>query len=247
MKKIVVFLVMTLLIASALHISALEVNNRILNKDNIVNIVSKNTNVFDDPPSAWLKGSDQKQTEDDNYGCIIISPEIYAQEFKPTKDNLTAVALQMFKYANPPAGLEITVSIRDKLNGSDLTSKTKDADIITEKGGWYMFDFEDITVIPDNSYYIICSGGGGNETNAYCWLFAEDNKYDRGVAWYSNDSGETWSDLEDPGGGWNEIDFCFITYFETPKDRSINKPIFNILEEYLYLFPFLKILLQILG
>jgi hypothetical protein len=247
MKKFVCILVITLLTASAIQISGIGLKNIKFNKDENLNFVYQKTNVFDVPPSMWLKGSDQKQTEDSNYGCIIFPPDLYAQEFKPTKDTLTAVALQMFKVGDPPADLEITVSIRNELNGSDLTSKTKDADIIVRQSDWYLFDFEDITVTPEETYYIVCSEGGGNETNNYCWLFAEDNKYERGIAWYTNDSGETWKDLEDPGGGWNQLDFTFITYFETPKDRSSNNFLLTILSEHLNSFPLLRLLLHQLG
>jgi hypothetical protein len=243
MKKIVGILVMMLLIASALHATGMDIKTNVEHQNN-ANITPITKDLKNDVPPAWLEGADQKQTEHNNYGFTIMPPILHAQEFKPTVDKLTAVALYMFKYQNPPSGLQITVSIREELNGSDLTSRTINANMIKADSSWYMFDFEDITVTPEDTYYIMCYGGGGDAQNAYCWLFAGDNKYDRGIAWVSEDDGETWEDLEDPGGGWKEIDQCFITYFETPKSKQVNKPFINVLENYFNLFPIFKLLLQ---
>jgi hypothetical protein len=237
MKKIIGILVLMLLIVSGIQVTGIQINNI---KGNSSNIAYLDPNILDDPPSDWLKGSDQKQTENEGFGYQIWPPYQHGQEFKPTKNKLTAVALEMFKFNNPPQG-EITVSIRDKINGSDLTSKTRNTKIIKSGAGWYMFDFEDIEVIPENTYYIVCSGGAGDVNNAYAWFFSQKNKYDRGIAWYTEDSGESWFEMDPP------LDFCFITYFEKPSDRSINKPFFNILEDYLEIFPILKLILYRFG
>jgi hypothetical protein len=242
MKKILVILVLTLFIASALQATGLQVNNEI-KKDS--NIAIKKPNKLDDPPANWLEGSDQKQTENEGWAFQIWPPYQHAQEFKPTKDKLTAVALEMFKFNNPPTDTEITVSIREQLNGSDLTTKTRDAKEFKE-WKWYLFDFEDIDVIPEKTYYIVCHGGAGDGNNAYAWLFGEDNKYDRGIAWGSEDNGETWYDLELYGSLY-QVDFCFITYYEKPNSREIFKPFFNILEKYLNQFPILQMVFQQLG
>ncbi len=242
-KKLIGIFVLMLLITTAFNVSGIQINNKIENLDNNSNIISENIYGIKDAPPKWLKGSDQKQTEHISTGFQINPPFQNAQEFKPTRNNLTAVAIEMFKFNEPPAGLQITVSIRDSLNGSDLTSKTRDADIIKYKGTWVLFDFEDINVTPEVTYYIICSGGGGDADNTYAWLFGVNNSYDRGVAWASDDDGDTWTDMENYGE-YKEVDFCFITYHETPNDRSVNKPFFNILENFLNLFPILR---QLLG
>ena len=238
-KKLIGIVVFGLLIASAFQVTGIQINNEIENDSNIAFV---NPNKLKDPLANWLEGSDQKQTEHDGYGFQVRTPFVHAQEFKPTKDKCTAVALEMFKYGSPPEGKQITVSIRDSLNGSDLTSKIRDADDIT-KGKWYLFDFEDIDVIPEETYYIVCSGAEGDDTNAFCWSFGSGNKYERGIAWASRDDGETWEDMENYGG-WIEVDFCFITYFEKPNSRQVNRPFFNIFENYLNQFPILR---QLLG
>ena len=170
----------------------------------------------------------------------IYPPYWVAQEFKPTKNELTAVALEFFKAGNPPAGLEITVSIRESLNGNDLTELiTVNADHIKSRGTWVLFDFQDITVTPENTYYIVCRGGGGIMGDCYCWLFDVNNTYTRGIAWESSNDGTTWHDLE-IAGQFEKIDCCFITYWQKPRSRAVNTPFLNFLENHPNLFPILR-------
>ena len=136
--------------------------------------------------------------------------------------------------------------IRDDLNGNDLTAKTISADQISKKKKWVSFDFDDITVTPEETYYIVCRSTGGDADNAYCWLFDYDNPYTRGIAWQSDNSGTTWYDLEEYAD-LKEIDFCFKTYHEKSRDRIINTPFQWFLQKYPNLFTILQILLQRLG
>jgi len=203
-----------------------------------------------DVPDSWLEGADQYQTERSDYG-FIINPEYHiAQEFKPTKEDLTAVALHLFDW-DAPSDIEITVHIRESLDGDDLTTITREANVkdYSSGGGWVMFNFDDISLTPEESYYIICYADGGIVNNSYCWYFVARDKYDRGIAWESNDSGISWSDLEDP---WNDpllvnLDLCFITYYQEPPRNKV-KPLFqSLLEELSLFFPFLTQFLDILG
>lgn len=174
-----------------------------------------------DVPDYYLNGADQYLTSHCGYGDEIFSPLMAAQEFKPTKEDLTAVALGFFK-SDPPSGLEITVSIRDALDGIDLAVKTVGADLIKKnfKETWLMFDFPDITVIPENTYYIVCSVNGGVTNESILWFFNINNQYERGIAWFSGDSGETWFDEENIPD-WPQIDYCFITYNQEPPESTI--------------------------
>ena len=72
-----------------------------------------------------------------------------------------------------------------------------------------MFDFDDITVTPEETYYIMCyASDGGSMGDCYCWFFDVGNKYDRGIAWESLDSAENWHDLENPGDPeWRELTY----------------------------------------
>ena len=242
-KKLLGIFVCMLLIATALPVvGTMNINVR---DSNDVTLASTDGNydVTPAPPFWWLIGADQKQTSHCKYGVTIFPPYWIAQEFKPTKNELTAVALEFFKAGNPLAGLEITVSIRESLNGNDLTELiTVNADHIKSGGTWVLFDFQDITVTPENTYYIVCRGGGGTLTDCYYWLFDVNNTYTRGIAWESDDNGTTWYDLE-IAGQFEKIDCCFITYWQKPINRAVNTPFLNFLENHPNLFPILRYLL----
>jgi len=78
--------------------------------------------------------------------------------------------------------------------------------------------------------------------DCYCWLFDVNNTYTRGIAWESYDNGTTWNDLE-IAGQFEKIDFCFITYWQKPRNRAVNTPFLNFLENHPNLFPILRHLL----
>ena len=209
--------------------------------------------VNENPPPIQNGAIDQEQTTNSGYGMIISTPLMMAQSFMPSIENLTAVQLWLFKFGSPPNGVEITVSIRKEKNGPDLTTKTINANTagITDSPTWVWFDFDDITVMPEETYYITCyASGGGLTKNCYCWLFNINSTYDRGKAWYSKDNGVTWITLWEWSGfdpEWEESDFCFKTYFKQSRDKSINTPLQQFFQNHPYLFPLLKKLLQLLG
>jgi len=153
----------------------------------------------------------------------------------------------MFKSDSPPSGVKITVSIRDSLNGNDLTVATVNADPISASGTWVLFDFKDISVTPENTYYIVCRSSGGSGSNIYCWFFNRYNSYDRGIAWMSINNGSTWDDLENYDPNYPQIDFCFKTF----NSKSKTKPFIfnsNILDCLFERFPnTLKMIRQLLG
>jgi hypothetical protein len=237
MKKIFGIFIVTLLISTTMTTIASNVNKNNYCESRII----KPTDVPDD----WLEGADQYQTDDYAYGYQCTPVFHIAQGFKPTKEDLTAVALYFFGF-NPPSGVKITVAIRDNLTDVDLTKYTIDADSkkIEGKGQWVMFDFDDIKVIPEETYYIVCYADAGELNNCYCWFFDVNNKYDRGIAWGSNNSGSTWVDFEeDPGGDpfLVELDLCFITYFqEPPKNKGIQTILYRLFERHPNLFQFLE-------
>lgn len=177
------------------------------------------------PGLNW--GVDQKQTDISGYGMTLIPYFSYAQSFTPTKDKLTAVSLGLFKAYNPPISIQITVSIRDNLTGSDLAIKTIDSSIITSnKPRWVLFDFEDISISPGSKYFIVCSGNGGNDTNAYCWGFTtERDKYNNGEAWGKDNQTSDWYKFM--GNGLEPDDFCFKTYYKKP--ISSNENLINLI------------------
>jgi len=232
-KKLLGILIMTLLVATSLS----AIGTTMTDDEISINNPGKTL-----PLQLW--GKDQEQTHTDGAGFYILPSQWLAQGFKPAKEKLTVVQLYIFRHDNPPAGIEITVSIRDSLNGSDLTITSVDADKL-KKYEWVWFDFPDINVTPEKQYYIVCRSDGGVPPNVYCWFYGNNNTYDRGDAWSSFDEGLNWDKL---GSGYNyqDPDFCFKTYSKKP--RQVNTPFLNLLKHFLQQHPnLLSILKQLLG
>jgi len=235
--KIICILIITILITTALPTLGVKLSQT----------------EYEKPPALQNGGVDQEQTTHSGYGMVLSPPEINAQSFKPTKENLTNVQLWIFKYSNPPAGVEITVSIRDDLEGADLTTATVNADDVGIKrdGTWVMFDINDIIVTPEETYYIVCyASDGGIEGNCYCWFFGFDNPYTRGDGWMFNNTAGKWITLWewlDFDPEYPEPDFCFKTYHKISRDKTINKSLQQFLQSHPNLFSLINKLLQRLG
>jgi hypothetical protein len=234
--KIICILVMTLLITTALPVIGVTIKT-----------------IENENPLPLRNGYiDQEQTTYCGYGMILSPPNLNAQSFKPTIETLTHIELWLYKNGNPTSGIEITACIREEINGTDLASKTINADDVgIGQGTWVSFNFDDITVIPEETYYIICYANGGTPGwNCYSWLFDIGDKYPRGEAWHSNDSGATWVTLWEwfeYSPEWEEPDLCFKTYWKQSKEKTINKPFLIFLENHPYLFPLLQKLLVRFG
>jgi len=230
-KKLVGILVMALLITTA--VSAVE------------NINEKVTSLEKSPVILQPIGSglDQQQTNQEGQGMIITPSQWLAQGFKPTVEKLAALQLYIFKHNNPPAGIEIFVSIRDSINGSDLVLTSVSADQV-EDYKWVTFNFPEITVTPEESYYIVCRSDGGSGTDVYCWFFGGNNPYERGDAWVSLDEGENWDKLEN----YNNPDFCFKTYSKNTRSKTfeINNLFVRFFENHPHIFSLLQKLLGLI-
>ncbi len=186
-------------------------------------------------------GVDQEQTHQDGRGYVISQYESCAQGFVPTVDKLTAVQLYLFSGDNVASGYDITVSIRDDLDGDDLTSVKVNADQVGDYK-WLSFDFPDIDIIPDEKYYIIAMSddGGSNVDTTYAWFVGDGDLYHNGAPWTN------YSD-----GGWKspstaDCDFCFKTWYTEEKSNQYIKSIndFNPwLVRLIQRFPILESLL----
>lgn len=132
---------------------------------------------------------------------------VVAQSFKPSMTPLTKVDLVIL--TSVFATLPVIVSIRDSLEGNDLTSITTPPDQIPQdNASWHTFDFPDITVVPENTYYIIIRS---NET-IYGYFIGFFNSivdnYPRGAAWSYYDG--NWTLWEE--GSNYFFDCAFKTY-----------------------------------
>jgi hypothetical protein len=135
---------------------------------------------------------------------FIYDTHHHAQGFKPTLDTLTRAAIYIDRWGTPPN--DFIVSIRDSLTGPDLTSVGIPADAIPENNpDWVIADFQDIQVIPGQSYYLVCRTiAGSYPGELYAWGQTPDTFYPNGSAYHSMDSGASWYT--------NDDDFLFQTY-----------------------------------
>lgn len=183
-KKTIVFILITLIII--LTFNPVSSKNTILTSDQL----------------------DQEQIESSGKDYIYTS-HWKAQTFKPTTKTLTRIQLYINKIGEITSDFEIF--IRDSLTGSNLTTySVPSQEIPLTNPEWIEFNFEDINVTVDQTYYIICKTTSGDPTNSYNWYESTDDPYNRGVKYYSDNTGTTW--LQDP-----DLDFCFKTYGQKGK------------------------------
>jgi hypothetical protein len=165
---------------------------------------------------------DQQQIFDCGEGCPFFSNLWLAQGFTPTLETITRAELKLFKAGGITS--DIIFSIKSTLTGSDLTSVSISGSQVSGTSKWIEFDFTDISVIPDQPYYIVCRTLGGSFTEYYCCLFQVDNPYLGGEVWGSLNSGASWQIIEYPG--YPDPDGCFKIYGldETPNIPNIDGP-----------------------
>jgi hypothetical protein len=159
-------------------------------------------------------GSDQEQTEC-NAGFVVCRKFVWAQSFVPTCNNLAGVKLMLTRL-----GLifsDVTISIRNSRDGDDLAGASVSYTYIPKGSfGWIKFDFDDITVTPGETYYILCStSGGDNIANFYAWGGSNNaDSYHEGDVWIQWSSG-SWQKWDPPK------DTCFKTYYS---ENPLNPP-----------------------
>ncbi len=252
--KLIAISICMLLLAATYPVFGMELNTEVKSRgdrnqennymaDGIVHNNDFNPSYF--PQGSWL-GVDQEQTDSSGWGWAITPQYWCAQSFKPTNEQLIGVELLIYPFNDPPADLEITVSIRDSLSGNDLSIATVDADQVKDIGSWLLFDFPDITVTPDNTYYIVCHCNGGVYPDNYEWLFGLNNSYGRGEAWCSSNSGSSWIKLwqwYDYDPDFTEPDFCFKTFYSKKKNMLESAPLLRFMENHLHIFPIIRFLL----
>ena len=180
MKKIIGILIVTLLIATAISVAETSRND-----DQI----------------------DQSQEQYDNWLYLVAEEYWMAQSFKPTMPTLTRVELLLYEWNN--VFYELTVSIREKLDGSDLTQITLAPEGHLTYAKWIEFDFPDIVITPGVTYYIVCSAYEGSPVGrmkCYGWGFCLEND--------SYPNGNVFNNNVDNNFSWGETsgDLCFRTY-----------------------------------
>lgn len=161
-------------------------------------IIYDNINGSSEPPAPPANETlDQQQTlYTASFG--LYATRMTGQSFKPTLGTLTSVRIYLRKIGTPPAS--ITLSIRNNRNGTnpDLVNISKSSSQINSSYDYVKFDFNDLTVIPRQTYYIIVkTSGGGSGSNCYQWGYGPNAYSDGfrvvcydGTTWYNNPSND---------------------------------------------------------
>ncbi len=137
-----------------------------------------------------------------------------AQSFKPSITSLAKVELAI-ESSSTVLNSPIFVSIRTELDGAILASITVPASEIPKDMEWFAFDFPDISVIPENIYYIQIE----EEASEKGYGYSLGLKMGEGFDFYSR--GKQWGYWDHGTQGWywenNDIyeyywDLAFRTY-----------------------------------
>ena len=163
---------------------------------------------------------DQSQLVIENDGQIFRDNIWAAQGIKPIYKIQTRVFVAICKTGNPPN--DVIISLRDSLSGSDITTTAIPKDQIPPYPGilWLEANYDDVEVTPHQSYYILATTTGGDESNYYLWFGSTGNPYPNGELWYSEDYGYWWGVI------WDK-DLSFETYGREnlpPNEPTITGP-----------------------
>ncbi|MBN2602642.1 MAG: hypothetical protein JXA91_00735 [Candidatus Thermoplasmatota archaeon] len=164
--------------------------------------------------------ADQSQLEHTS-GMIVCERFVWAQSFVPSKDILRKVKLKLTRCGQIESYL--TVSIRKNKDGNDLTVVSVNyEDVPTNIFSWISFNFPDILVNPNETYFIVLStDSGDNSENFYTWACSNNpDSYPGGEVWiqWSSEGHWQWQIWDPP------IDSCFITY---SNKTQLDPPIIN--------------------
>ena len=101
---------------------------------------------------------------------------------------------------------DLSVSIKDGLDGRTLGSKRISPEDVSRGAGWRYVDFSSFNIYLEvgegKEYYIVLTHSDGNSRNYYKWFYSNGDLYSDGAA-YSKES-----------SGWQNLgyDFAFITH-----------------------------------
>ncbi|MBS3749557.1 MAG: PKD domain-containing protein [Candidatus Thermoplasmatota archaeon] len=142
-----------------------------------------------------------------NGGIGVGYPDMLAQSFVPTDNLLTRVEINMYKAQQTKHN--ISVAIRNNLSGPNLVEFSLSSDAIPSSGGWVEFDFTDLQVIINETYYIVLIPEG--TSMSYVWRGFDSSNFD------NYPQGEAWLFT---GGEWSDDDFLIQDWtFKTYKSH----------------------------
>lgn len=144
---------------------------------------------------------DQRQVEE-WWGFLVNDTRWCAQSFVPSISGLAKIELGTMAWRPDRT---VTISVRESLDGPDLTSIERTLSAGSYETVWTGFNLPDIDVTPGKTYYIIygsdISGWGTG------WTVGGNDPYLDGAFYTSSDGGQTWKQWDD-----YDADACFVTY-----------------------------------
>jgi len=120
------------------------------------------------------------------------------QSFIATVDVLTRAEISVRTLGSPD--FDLTLELREgSITGTLLDSQIYASDSISDGFSWIEFDFTDITVKADTTYFIRAALPPEGLSNSFGYElgYAESDNYLDGSFWYTHDSGVSWIEETD--------------------------------------------------
>jgi len=140
-----------------------------------------------------------------DYGFPLLESKLYAQSFIPSVNVLSKIELLIKKEG--PVDKDLTVSIRDTLNGTNIITVTIPPENISEGYSWIVCNFSNLELESGMTYYIILNSPHSifDSCNFYKWGCSYFTGYQDGSMWFAISDSFPWINVP-------LIDFCFKTY-----------------------------------
>jgi len=139
------------------------------------------------------------------YGWYLV------QSFKPSMSLLTKidVLFEIKGLGSQGENLEMTIKDRLDTQAEPMATSTISYSDLDGKEVWVEFYFDNVTVIPDETYYMFINQQGAGD--CYWYGIYNNDYYERGYAYGYNMGLSKWENLSD-AAIFPDFDFCFKTY-----------------------------------
>jgi len=130
-----------------------------------------------------------------------------AQSFIPNVEMLSNFSVLIGKFGEPDYDLIVELH-ENAIDGPILVTKLFNTSQIPFGKQWLNVEFNDIAIVPGNTYFIVLPPPLGYRTTSfgYEWAYVYGNHYDDGAFWFTRDGGALWRDLP------TMYEFAFRTY-----------------------------------
>ncbi|MFH1013742.1 MAG: hypothetical protein V1769_04455 [Thermoplasmatota archaeon] len=169
---------------------------------------SSNIHTFYGTSDGYILDQSQIHTNNHRYSA---NGWYLVQSFKPSLSVLAKIdlLLELKGYGNENEILELSIKEKLDIDEPSLAMTTVSYSDFNEKEIWAEFLFDNVTLVPDKTYFIYLYQKGFGD----CYWYGNYNKdyYERGYAYGYNIGLNTWENLSDPSI-FPDFDFCFKTY-----------------------------------